>query len=462
VKRFLPLLLLAVLGGCVYYNGVYNAKRLAGRARKAEREGRTFDASGLWGQVAVKAESVLVRHPTSKYADEARVLQGTALVRMRNCPAALPGLEAVLAAGREQELVEQAAILVGGCRSAMGDPLSAMSAYGRLTASRDSGRRNLALFAHGRALRVSGDYQAALDELGRSSHPEAQGERAAALAGLGRLPQALAIADSLIARRDTLAPWDSLVAAVARRDPAAASDLTDRVVSAELQVPLEARLLIADAMRLRLADSARSEARLKTAERLGEGSVLGAEARLNAVLIRLAAAEEIPALEAQALQLEELGERAGPVAPRAAQLAAVVRRTALAADSTPAGTPRGDLRLFVAAEMARDSLGADRFAARQFRRVATEWSDSPFAPKALLALVLLEPAHGDSLREVLLQRYSGSPYVALVEGGQVPEFEVLEDSLRRFAVGFRPEGRGGIQPIRPARPQGSPREPVNR
>ena len=77
-------------------------------------------------------------------------------------------------------------------------------------------------------------------------------------------------------------------------------------------------------------------------------------------------------------------------------------KVALAADSVSAGSPRGDLRLFIAGEIARDSLLADRFAARQFRRVAGEWPSSPFAPKAMLALILLQPDRADSLRAALL------------------------------------------------------------
>jgi hypothetical protein len=43
ISRALSLTLVAaLLGGCVYYNGMYNAKRLAGSARKAERDGRAF------------------------------------------------------------------------------------------------------------------------------------------------------------------------------------------------------------------------------------------------------------------------------------------------------------------------------------------------------------------------------------------------------------------------------------
>ena len=70
------LVLLTVAIGCAYYNGLYNANRLADEARKAEREGRRSEARPLWTQVAVKAESVATRYPDSSYRDDALHLQG--------------------------------------------------------------------------------------------------------------------------------------------------------------------------------------------------------------------------------------------------------------------------------------------------------------------------------------------------------------------------------------------------
>ena len=58
-------LMAALLGGCVYYNGMYNTKRLAGSARRAERDGRTFEATNLWGQVVTRAESWSHDTPTA-------------------------------------------------------------------------------------------------------------------------------------------------------------------------------------------------------------------------------------------------------------------------------------------------------------------------------------------------------------------------------------------------------------
>ena len=84
-------LVAGLLGGCVYYNGMYNTKRLAGSARRAERDGRTFEANNLWGQVITRAESLVARHPDSKYVDEALVLKGVALSAAQTVPCrALP------------------------------------------------------------------------------------------------------------------------------------------------------------------------------------------------------------------------------------------------------------------------------------------------------------------------------------------------------------------------------------
>ena len=95
--RRAALLLVACLplAGCVYFNGVYNARRLTRQAEQAEKDGRQFEAQSLYGQVAAKAESVLVRHPRSGYVDDMRYLRGNALARTRNCAGARPELETV-------------------------------------------------------------------------------------------------------------------------------------------------------------------------------------------------------------------------------------------------------------------------------------------------------------------------------------------------------------------------------
>jgi hypothetical protein len=343
----------------------------------------------------------------------------------------------------------------------LGDPVGAVSAYSRLTHSHDPARRALALYAHGRALRVGGQYQEALEELSSSTDPRARGERAAALAGLGRVPEALALADSLIAARDTATPWDSLVAAVGRHAPDSASALVDRVAHSELPGETRASLLLQDAIRIRPRDRAQSDARLVQAREAGGGATLVAQIRFAAAVLRLSEAETAAEVARGADELDELTESVAEVAPRAVALSAIGHRVAAVADSTQPGSSQGDLRLFLIGELARDSLGAPRFAATLFGRVAREWAQSPFAPKALLALIPLEPQAGDSLRDVLVRDYAESPYVAIAEGApDPPAFQVYEDSLRRFAAGFRPESRRAGAPVRTVRPRGgAPRQP---
>jgi hypothetical protein len=464
VRRAWPILVLLVVGGCAYYNGMYNTKRLAGRARKAEREGRPFEATGLWNQVAVKAESVAIKHPSASWSDEARLLSATALAKLNQCPRAVRSLEAVAASARDPKVAEEAALMLGSCRLQEGDAEGASVAYVRLLNSRDPSRRSLARYQHGRALRLSGQFDAALAELSTSTHPHVRGERAAALAGSGQIPEALVLADSLLAERDTVAPWDSLLSLVAERDPEAAERLTDRIAGAQNMPPaLRARLLVLDAQRSSESNPARSAQRLQQADSLGEGSPIQAEARLEQTRIMLTRVATLDELLQALARLDASAEDGARLDGGQAQLEFTARRVVTYADSIPAGAPFGDLRLFVAGEIARDSLNAPALAASQFKRVASDWPDSPFAPKAMLALILLDPARADSLREALLARYPDNPYVALAQGGDSPGYEVLEDSLRRFGATFRPGGR----PVRaaPARRQptqqpATPREPA--
>jgi tetratricopeptide (TPR) repeat protein len=210
-------------GACVYYNGMYNANRLARSARKAEREGRTFEANGLWGQVATKAESVIVRHPTSKYAAEAEVLRGVALSRMGQCDQALGPLSDVGLAKISPDLKEDALLAVGRCQVASGNAEAADAAFLQLLDSKSSQRRQEARFEHARLLRQSGRYLEALQALPDIRDARSDTERLLALAGAGRLPAAMAVADSLLARNDSTKHWDSLVVVLGEENPIAAS-----------------------------------------------------------------------------------------------------------------------------------------------------------------------------------------------------------------------------------------------
>ncbi|MGH7701611.1 MAG: tetratricopeptide repeat protein [Gemmatimonadales bacterium] len=457
--RSRALLALLLLGGCAYYNGMYNAKRLAHSAQRAERDGRSIEAVSLWGQVAVKAESVVVQHPRSKWVPEARLLRGKALQRMGDCRNALRELEQVAFAGGPSAMTDEAMFLLGGCREKIGDAAGARDAFGRLAATKDPVRRRQALFLHGRALRLDGRYLEALAELEATEDSGVAGERLAALAGLGRFPEALALADALIAKGDTLAPWDSALASLGRQDLAVASSLVDRLQSMPgASKQRQAGWLLRDGARLAGSQPDRAAGRFTQVEQVAQGSPLEMDARLAGLRLGLARAGNSADLGELESQLDLLSRSDGSAAGTASQLAGAVGRLRTALDSVPPGAPEGDLRLFFAAELARDTVGVPRVAAALFRRAAVDWPGSPFAPKALLALTLLQPDQADSLWSWLRDRYADSPYLAMAQGVDAPRYRDLEDSLQRYDARARVEAR---RPP-PGRPQGRPTPGVRR
>jgi tetratricopeptide (TPR) repeat protein len=425
----------SLLGGCVYYNGMYNTNRLAKSARKAERDGRTFEANNLWGQVITRAESLVVRHPRSKYANEANVLRGLALARLDQCPAAVGPLGRLTLLDRAGDLMEEAALALGRCQLELGDADVADLAFVRVIGSTDPTRRREARFQHARALRMTGHYEEALAVLQETPDPRGRNDLLLSLAGAGRTGEALAMADSLLASGDTAFAWDSVVAALGRQDPRAATTLVDRLQNdRRANDDLRALRLYEDALRLAAVDTARAVARLNEATQVPGKHESGERARLRLLRRALGNARTLDDLPPIGDSLAALGRRSSGAAFEAAGLAGAVAQVRLIPDSSGPSVPLGDLRLFLGAELARDSLRAPALAASLFQRLADDWPGSPYAPKALLAAAQLDPAGADAARARLDSLYAGSPYLAVVRGGDAPDYRMLEDSLAAFAA----------------------------
>lgn len=433
--RHLALVSLAVLGGCAYYNGMYNAKRLAGRAEQAERDGRTFEAQGLWAQAEVRAESVIVRHPDSKWVDDAQLIRGLSRLKRKDCTGAISPLEAASLSVDSPEVAEQANFYLGECRLELGDVLGADAAFSRVIESPDSARRENARLQHARVLRSSGRYTEALAAIEGLSGPSADGERAAALAGLGRLDESAPIIGEAVQRGDLGFPWDSILAGVGRHDAREAARLVDQVAQIPGVTPEQRdRWLSADGARLLAVDSAAGVARLEQVAGAQPPTIASLAARLSLVELRLHAARTTAEAEAARPALEELSEIGGPVSLASLGYLRAIGRLTTYSDSVTPETPQGDLLTFLAAETSRDSLRAPVVAADLFRRLPGSWPASPYGPKALLALAALEPAAADSLRAVLESQYGESPYLAFLRGESAPALKPLEDSLQAFVL----------------------------
>ncbi len=457
VSRVLAGLAVAVvLGGCVYYNGMYNTKRLANSARKAERDGRAFEATNLWGQVVVRAETLVARHPDSKYVDEALVLKGLALSRLRQCQVAVAPLGHVSLLPEDAEVATEASLALGRCQLELGDPALAEIMFARVAESDDSVLRHEARLLRGRALRLSGRPGEAIASLHGVADPRAGTERLLALAAVHRRDDALALADSLLAARDTSVKWDTMAVALGRDDPSIASGLVDRLVAQpEMNPQIRAMMLLDDGLRLEGVDSARSLARLRQAAAQEGAGDFPERARYALTRQHLTRTASVAELRTVVAELQQRASARSGMAPEAAQLRDQVTRVLVAVDSAEQGAPQGDLRLFLAAEAARDSLGAPRLAASLFRTLVETMPDSPYAPKALLAGKSLDPVWGESVAPLLEERYAFSPYVAMLRGEEPYGYQELEDSLQGFARTLAPaalpgaRGRADSVPTRP-------------
>ena len=425
-----------LLGGCVYYNGMYNTKRLAGSARKAERDGRTFEANNLWGQVITRAETLITRHPDSKYVDEALVLKGLALSRLSQCHSAVVPLSHVSLLPEDAEVREDASLALGRCHLDLGDPTLAAAVLGPVAESADPVRRTEARLLRGRALRLTDRPDEAVAALEGIDEPRARSERLLALAAAHRREAALALADSLLAVRDSTARWDTVAAAVGRVEPLVASALVDRLKDRPGTLPvIRAQMLFEDAVRLAPIDTARTSARLREVAALPEPPEYVERARLALTRQRMAKVTSVEELRPFLAELQARATSRTTSASEAGIVRAFVSQILSASDSAAANAPRADLQVFFAAETARDSLAAPALAVSLFRTLVERLPESPYAPKAILAGHALDPVWGESVLPLLEERYSTSPYVAFVQGGELYGYRELEDSLQTFARG---------------------------
>ena len=190
--------------------------------------------------------------------------------------------------------------------------------------------------------------------------PRGRNDLLLALAGTGHGDEALALADSLLAMRDTTFAWDSVVVALGRQDPRMASALVGRLQGDPKLTPeLRARRLYEDALRLASVDSAVRQ---------------GPPARRRRGCRRPARAASAPASSSCACSSGRRGRsttsprpatrsprwpgRASGAAAEAGLLEGTVARLRQLPDSAAPVVPRGDLRLFLGAEAARDTVGS--------------------------------------------------------------------------------------------------------
>lgn len=424
------LLATLLLVGCSWSNSLYQARRLAGEAERAERTGRSFEAESYWSQAAVKADSVLARSRDGSDVAEALWVRGRAEARLRNCASAIVSLDRAQIAAPTARWREQLLLELGRCREIMGDP-TASQQFLALVDSPEPARRREARLRAGHLAVGEQRWAEALGLLAGQDSSVARVDRAVAFAALNRTAEALAEVDPLIGAADSLVGWEPLVRRLAGQNSADADRLLVRLAAqptasdgrragwhlAALQGALTHDMVAAERHFAELAA-------LPPSPTVGQGRLLMAEYRVSQ-------ATSMVGLRSALEALGTLSLGGGLATIRIGELRRLGGRMVVEEDSLVAGAPRGDLALFAMAEEARDSLAAPSLAVSLLARLERDWPTSPYVAKALLVRMALTPDSADALRQ-RLRAQNGSPYLGFSSGERDPRFAQLEDSLSAY------------------------------
>ena len=427
---------LLLLGGCVYYNALYNAERLFEKGERHRRAGLDSLAAARYADVIDKAAGGFRREPDGEWADDALLLMGRAYLRrgeLRQAAAALE--EAARRAGSEQVRL-QAILHLGEARLIAGDVEGATPLLNQAMGGLSSGPlRAEGHLWRARALLEAGQPDAGWWDLDQAASDrrvrlEASLERAAWGVRLGSFDRVREGIHRLLSSQEAGARVDTVAAlaraAALRWGPSAAAELLEAADSARWQPSARGRVRLARATLLTEAgDTARANRLVRDVA--GGFGPAAAEARLELAEWQLTRARDlVEARVALALLLPAVG--AGEAARR---IESLQEMTALAelGFSEP-------IAWFAAGEVARDDLGAPALARGLFLAYADAAPVEPWAAKALLAALEVTPQEGD--RAWLLGRLESradSPYVLAAKGEPALGLEALEEELaRRLAL----------------------------
>ncbi|MFQ5746743.1 MAG: tetratricopeptide repeat protein [Gemmatimonadota bacterium] len=406
---------LLVASGCVYFNTMYNAREEFGRARQLHREGDPSARVAL-DSVIAKSERVMLRHPDSKYADDAALLKARSEIMLERWAAAFESARAAVRLAGDPGVRATALGLQGTAayslrRYAPADSLLTLA----LAADLDPDDAASFRFARGRTRLALGRPEEAAADLREASQEEetsaeARLDLAVALAAIGAYDESVSLTKVLLqsSRAGDLneaerTHVDSLIARV----PEAMETALTEIAADESQLPARRALflLLRGLARERSGDGPGSIEDFDTASRLAIATRAGGEAAYHAAHGRLEAAST-PDSVRETLGSLLLAERVGPqtIRPSARRMREAVQRFS---NLMGAWESRGDAAaeaLIRAAEVAATDLEANRVARDLYVRYVASSSDSPWLAKAIIGALSLGAADsGTSADEAALR-----------------------------------------------------------
>jgi hypothetical protein len=408
MRRAIPFLLLAT-GGCAYYNGIYNAKSDARKGDRLFVRGESFAAQQAYLQSAATAETVLVRHPKSHWRPEALYLAARGFALADQCTRSFRRLDEYLALeGQSGARRERALVAKSACLIATNQLLPADTLLGPLLQSRDAGVRAEASFWAGRAAMSLGDVDRAQTLLAKAPGSAAAWEFLAAALRRGDMVKA----ESILVMRAQAGDYRSEVERHVRdlwtggRHEGAARvvDLYGKSGTNTAE-RVKLRFLMSDLAAMS-GDTALARLEAVEAQRLGIST--DADARARVLALNLRQLDLLPDVHA-AIARDSLRVAGSPILKRIRDNLTLINM--LLANPNYAGA-----HMFLAAEIARDSLQAYKLAHAMFRAVERDYGNSEIAARALLAARAIYPDSAKEYEARVLAKWDSSSAAFALKG----------------------------------------------
>ena len=413
MRRTLALISLTAASACAYYNGLYNARGLVRRAESAAREGRDSAALAAWRDAAAKADTVIARYPRSRWTDDALLVSGTASALSGDCAHGLTRLVQWQSHPRaEVRHNARVSIARGACLVRQGESARALDTLAPFVAHRDAAMAQLAAAWAARAALAVGRADSAAGLARIASSDALDAELATAALASGHPDVAARLLRQRAPEWRSLTPMSGALDALARSHRATADSIVDLAQRGRASRLERARLsIVAGAWSERAGDVPRARQHYDHVLEMTADTAVAADVILRLALLDVRRAATID----EARSLLDAARAHGTANAGLASVDTALRlATRLAEATDSSGASR-----FLAAEVARDGVGARPLAHTLFLSVARAHPNSPLAPKALLAAAELSPDSAAVWRSIVRAKYAASPYAQLLEGRDV-------------------------------------------
>lgn len=398
--------------GCVYYNGIYNAKEAARSGDALLRRESESEANTQFQISAARAESVLARYPKSAWRSRALYLAGRGMAYSAQCDRAIPVLTEFLALpGSLTDDRDRAKVALASCElRTTRIPTARLRLDSLVGVPNKETARQARLWA-ARAALASGDRDAVSGYLRDLNANALQWE----LISSSLAASEYARAESLLTAQAATGDYRDEASRVLRELWAAgrvesAESILRRYDASRVREDRRAAMHYAlGELNVRAGRDTVARRHLLLATSLaGRDSITLREASIRLALLSLSTVTSTREVDSVFARQDSV-VRSTAYARRVQEQLLLVSLLEKKADPTGAS-------LFLAAEVARDSLRAPKLAQALFLRVARDMTSSPLVPQAYYAAALLAPDSAPQWHARIRSDFPNSSVTAYMRG----------------------------------------------